>query len=103
MAGLLVAGAISLVIVPAPGSFAIALPVMVVTFLLGGARLARDLVELDGVELTADVALLIAVGVALVQIPVGNSGLTEILFVAGAATQALPRGLVLLIRSRRTS
>jgi hypothetical protein len=89
MAGLLVAGAISLVIVPAPGSFAIALPVMVVTFLLGGARLARDLVELDGV--------------ALAQIPVGNSGLTEILFVAGAATQALPRGLVLLIRSRRTS
>jgi hypothetical protein len=98
IAGLLVVGAISLVIVPAPGSFAIALPVMVATFVLGGARLALDLVELDAVELTADVALLVAVGIALVQIPVGNSGLTAILFVAGAAAQALPRGLVRRVR-----
>ena len=77
IAALLVAGAASLAIVPAPGSFAIALPVMVATFLLGGARLALDLIELDAVELAADAGLLVAVGVALVQIPREYADLRE--------------------------
>lgn len=98
IAALLVVGAASLAIVPAPGSFAIALPVMVATFLLGGARLALDLIELDAVELAADVGLLVAVGVALVQVPIGNTALTAILLLAGAATQVLRRGLAGIMR-----
>ena len=98
IAGLLVVGAGALVIVPAPGSFAIALPVMVATFLLGAARLALDLVELDAVELTADGALLVAVAIALVRIPAGDTTLTAILFLVGAAAQVLPRGLATHIR-----
>jgi hypothetical protein len=92
LAGLLVVGAGALVLVPAPGSFAIALPVMLATFLLGAARLARDLVELDAVELAADVALVVAVAIALVRIPDGDIVLTAILFLVGAAAQLLPRG-----------
>jgi hypothetical protein len=104
IAGLLVVGAGALVVVAAPGSFAIAFPVMIVTFLLGAARLALDLIELDAVELAADVVLLVAVGVALVQIPVGNTALTAILFLVGAATQLLPRARAAVTRvPRRTT
>jgi hypothetical protein len=98
LAGLLVVGAAALVIVPAPGSFAVALPVMLATFLLGAARLALDLVELDAVELTADGALLVAVAIALVRIPAGDTALTAILFLVGAAAQVLPRGLATRMR-----
>jgi hypothetical protein len=91
LATLLVAGALGLAVLPEPGSFLLALLVMVAVFLLGGSRLAVDLVELSAVELAADVALLVAVGVALTQISLGNAMLTEALFVVGAATQALPR------------
>ena len=84
------AGALGLAVLPEPGSFLLALLVMVAAFLLGASRLAVDLVDLSPVELAADVALLVAVGVALSQIPLGNVVLTEALFVIGAASQALP-------------
>jgi hypothetical protein len=93
----LVVGAVGLVVVPEPGSFLIALLVMLVAFLVGAAKLAIDLVELAPRDLAADVGLLVAVGVALSQIPLGNALLTEALFVAGIATQALP------LIARRTS
>ena len=98
LAGLLVVGAGALVLVPAPGSFAIALPVMLATFLLGAARLARDLVELDAVELAADAALVVAIAIALVRIPDGDIVLTAILVLVGAAAQLLPRGLATRMR-----
>ena len=44
--------------------------------------LALDLVDLDAAELAADVGLLVAVGVALVQVPIGNTALTAILLLA---------------------
>ena len=91
LAALLAAGAIGLAVVPEPGSFLLALAVMLAVFLLAAAKLAVDLVELSAVELAADVAVLVAVGIALSQIPLGNALLTEALFVAGLATQALPR------------
>jgi hypothetical protein len=99
LVSLLAAGAIGLVVVPEPGSFLIALLVMLAVFLLGAAKLAVDLVELSPVELAADVAVLVAVGVALSQIPLGNALLTEVLFIAGVTTQALPR-VAALVRER---
>jgi hypothetical protein len=99
LAFLLVAGTIGLAVLSEPGSLLLALLVMLVVFLLGAARLAVDLVDLSAVELTADVALLVAVGIALSQIPRGNATLTEVLFVVGAASQALPR---VAVSSRRS-
>lgn len=99
LAALLAAGAIGLAVVPDPGSFLLALLVMLAVFLLGAAKLAVDLVELSAVELAADVAVLVAVGGALSQIPLGNAVLTEALFVVGVTTQAMPR-VAALVRER---
>ena len=84
---------IGLVAVPEPSSFLIALLVMVAVFLLGAARLAMDLIDLSPPALLADVAVLVAIGIALSQIPLGNVLLTVVLFVVGITTQIAPRSL----------
>ena len=93
LATLLVLGTLALLVVPEPGSFLLALLVMLAVFLLGAAKLAIDLIELEPLELATDVAVLVAVGIALSQIPLGNALLTEALFVVGLACLALPRVL----------
>jgi hypothetical protein len=98
LVSLLAAGAVALLVLAEPGSLLIALLIMLAVFLAGAAKLAIDLVELEPRELVADVALLIVIGVALSQIPVGSSRLTEALFVAGIATQAVP----LVLARRKT-
>jgi hypothetical protein len=91
LATLLLLGTLALLIVPEPGSFLLALLVMVAVFLLGAAKLAIDLIELSALELAADVLVLVAVGVALSQIPLGNALLTEALFVLGLVLLSVPR------------
>jgi hypothetical protein len=98
LASLLVLGAVALVIVPTPGSFGVALLVLVAVFLLGTSKLAIDLIELSPRELAADVAVLVCMGVALVQIPAASLALTETLLLAGALTQVLPRALARRMR-----
>jgi hypothetical protein len=93
IAALLAVGVVGLVAVPEPTSFLIALLVMVAVFLLGAARLAIDLIELSPRALLADVAVLVAIGIALSQIPLGNVVRTVVLFVVGITTQIAPRSL----------
>jgi hypothetical protein len=93
IASLLALGVLGLVAVPEPSSFLIALLVMVVVFLLAAARLAVDLIDLSPSALLADAGVLLAIGVALSQIPLGNVLLTVLLFVVGITTQVIPRSL----------
>jgi hypothetical protein len=93
LAVLLAIGIVTLVVLPQPGSYLIALLVMLAVFLIAAARLAIDLVELDPVELLADAGLLVATGFALTQVPLGNAHLTEWLFAAGIVTQVVPLAL----------
>jgi hypothetical protein len=93
IASLLALGVLGLVVVPEPSSFLIALLVMVVVFLLAAARLAVDLIDLSPAALLADAGVLLAIGVALSQIPLGNVLLTVVLFVVGITTQVVPRSL----------
>jgi hypothetical protein len=90
---LLAVGVLGLVVVPEPSSFLIALLVMVAVFLLGAATIAIDLIELSPPALLADAAVLLVVGLALSQIPLGNVVLTVVLFVVGITTQVIPRSL----------
>jgi hypothetical protein len=95
---LLAAGAAALLVLAEPGSLLIALLIMLAVFLAGATKLAIDVVELEPRDLVADVSLLVVIGVALSQIPAGSSRLTEGLFIAGMATQAVP----LVLAKRRT-
>lgn len=90
LAVLLLLGTLALLVVPEPGSFLLALLVMLAVFLLGAARLAIDLIDLRPIELATDAGVLAAVGVALSQIPLGNALLTEGLFVLGLVLLLLP-------------
>jgi hypothetical protein len=98
LVALLAAGVVALLVLAEPGSLLIALLVMLVVFLAGTAKLAIDLVELEPRDLVADAALLVVIGVALSQIPIGSSRLTEALFVLGIATQAVPLVLARALR-----
>jgi hypothetical protein len=93
LAALLAVGALTLLLVPEPGSFATALAVMLVVFLVGAARLAIDLVDLVTRDLLADAGVVIVSGVALAQVSAGDVLLTEGLFAAGIASQAVPWAL----------
>jgi hypothetical protein len=93
IASLLALGVLGLVAVPEPSSFLIALLVMVAVFLLAAARLAVDLIDLSPPALLADAGVLLAIGVGLSQIPLGNVVLTVVLFVVGITTQVIPRSL----------
>ena len=91
LALLLGAGVAGLALLPQPGSFLIAMAAMAVGFLLAAAKAAVDLIELSPAEIAAD-------AIALVRIPAGDTTLTAILFLVGAAAQVLPRGLATHIR-----
>ena len=63
---------------------------MLLAFLLGAAKLAVDLVDLDPSDLVADGALLALLGFAFTRITTGDRLLIAALLACALATQAIP-------------
>jgi hypothetical protein len=89
LAVLLAAGLVGLVAAPERPALLIAVLFMLPAFLLGGAKLAVDLIELVPADLIADAALLAALGAAFTTISMGNRLLVGALLAAAFATQAV--------------
>ena len=71
-------------------AFFLALLVMLLAFLLGAAKLAVDLVDLDPSDLVADGGLLALLGFAVTRITTGDRLLITVLMACALATQAIP-------------
>ena len=90
LATLLGIGVAGLAVLPEPGSWLLALAIMLLAFLVVGAKLAVDLIELVPVDLVADAAALLAVGIALSRVTTGNRLLVTTLLALALVAQALP-------------
>lgn len=95
LAALLGAGLAGLVALPEPGSFLIAMAVMLLGFLLAGARAAADLVDLIPSELTADALALVALATALARVTTGNALLIGALLALALVAQGFPRAVTM--------
>jgi hypothetical protein len=89
LAALLGGGLAGVLIVPAPGSFLIAILAALPAFLLGAAKLAMDLIELVRADLIADVALLVALGASFIAFSTGNLVAISTLLALAFASQVV--------------
>jgi hypothetical protein len=103
LAALLGAGFVSLVALPAPGSFLIVALAMLLGFLLSGAKAAVDLVDLVPAELIADAVTLVTLGSALALIRTANAVLIAALLAVAVAAQGLPRAVTMARCLRRST
>jgi hypothetical protein len=90
LATLLGAGVASLALLPEPGSLLIAFIVLLLGFLLAGAKAAVDLIELTPSELAADAVALITLGLALTRVTTGDAVLVGSLLAVAFVAQGLP-------------
>jgi hypothetical protein len=84
------AGLAALVLLPFPGSFLIAMPALVLGFMLAGAKTAVDLIELSPADLAADAIGFAALGLALTRITAGTAVLPAALLVLALVAQGIP-------------
>jgi hypothetical protein len=88
---LLAIGAVALAFGPERSALIAALFfVLPVAFLLAGAKLAIDLIDLIPSDLAADAALLVLLGIAFTRITTANRLLVAAIVAAALATQLVP-------------
>jgi hypothetical protein len=68
----LAAGVAVVSVIPELQALLVGMLVMLVAFLLGAAKLAIDLIDLERTDLIADAVLVATLGIALTQISAGN-------------------------------
>jgi hypothetical protein len=97
---LLAAGVAGVAIVPELQALLIGMMVMLITFLLGAAKLATDLIDLVRADLIADAVLVATLGIALTQVTAGNRVLDVAVLAIALTTQVVALALT---RSRLRS
>jgi len=68
----LAAGVAGVSVIPELQALLVGMLVMLVAFLLGAAKLAIDLIDLERADLIADAVLVATLGIALTQVSAGN-------------------------------
>jgi len=72
LVAVLAAGVAGVSVIPELQALLVGMLVMLVAFLLGAAKLAIDLIDLERADLIADAVLVATLGIALTQISAGN-------------------------------
>ena len=72
LVAVLAAGVAGVSVIPELQALLVGMLVMLVAFLLGAAKLAIDLIDLERTDLIADAVLVATLGIALTQISAGN-------------------------------
>ncbi len=87
-------GVVGVSVIPELQALLIGMLVMLIGFLLGAAKLATDLIDLERADLIADAVLVLTLGIALTQVSAGNRLLDVAVIAVALATQvvALARG-----------
>ena len=94
LVAVLAAGVAGVSVIPELQALLVGMLVMLVAFLLGAAKLAIDLIDLERADLIADAVLVVTLGIALTQISAGNRLLdvAVIAFALAAQVAALAAG-----------
>ena len=94
LVAVLAAGVAGVSVIPGLQALLVGMLVMLVAFLLGAAKLAIDLIDLERTDLIADAVLVATLGIALTQISAGNRLLdvAVIAFALAAQVAALAAG-----------
>ena len=72
LVAVLAAGVAGVSVIPELQALLVGMLVMLVAFLLGAAKLAIDLIDLERADLIADAVLVATLGIALTQVSAGN-------------------------------
>jgi hypothetical protein len=72
LVAVLAAGLAGVSVIPELQALLVGMLVMLVAFLLGAAKLAIDLIDLERADLIADAVLVATLGIALTQVSAGN-------------------------------
>jgi hypothetical protein len=89
LALLLGAGLVALVVAEQPAGLLLATLVMLLTFLLGTAKLAVDVIELVRADLVADVVTLVAIGIGAATFTTASRGVIGALLAVAFAAQVV--------------
>ncbi len=90
---LLAAGVAGVSVIPELQALLVGMLVMLIAFLLGAAKLAIDLIDLERADLIADGALVALLGVALTQISAGSRLLDVAVIAVALVTQVVAMAL----------